>query len=342
MLGRFGPMALAALVLAGCSGGESAPIRATGSSTVYPFTKAVADAFAQGEGRAAPVVQSTGTEGGTKAFCANAGTDSIDILNASRRMTKVEFGRCQANKVGNVIEIPIGLDGVAIAESNQGPKLQLTRKDIYLALAANPRGKPNTAKTWKEVNAALPAIPIQLFGPPASSGTRAAFVDLILQPGCLEAMPDAKALQTGRDPAAFERACRQIRADGAYVTEGEDDKVIVQALERNPNALGLFGYSYVEENRSRLHAVAIDGVTPAGDTIASGKYPGMRSLYLYVKGQNLKAKPQLGEFLNLYATMWSPGGPLAKHGLIALSEKMRGRSKQTIDLAEPLDQSALL
>ncbi|MES2095467.1 MAG: substrate-binding domain-containing protein [Pseudomonadota bacterium] len=341
MLGRWGSLALATLALASCSG-QSAPIRAAGSSTVYPFTKAVAEAFAQAKpGRTAPVIESTGTQPGLMRFCESSGAESFDVADASRRMKRVEFDKCQANGVREIIEIPIGLDGLALAESIDGPKLSLSRKDIYLALAASPSGKPNTAKTWKDVNPALPAIPILVLGPPTTSGTRDAFVELILLPGCLEAVPAAKEMKASGDPAAFSRLCRDIRTDGAYVVEGEDDTVIVKGLARDPKALGLFGYSYLEQNAARLRGVPIDGIAPEYAAISGGKYPGGRTLYLYVKNEHLKQKPELLEFLNLYASMWGPNGPLAKRGLIVMSESARKRSAEAIKDGRPLEAAIL-
>ncbi|MEG3088713.1 substrate-binding domain-containing protein [Sphingomonas sp. PB4P5] len=339
MLGRLGLFLLAPLALASCSS-ESSEIRVTGSSTIFPFSKAVGEAFVQAKsGHKAPVFDTVGTGVGILRFCEK--DRAIDIVDASRRMRRAEFNKCQAAGIRDITEIAIGLDGIALAESNNGPKIALTRKDIYLALAANPLGKPNTAKTWKEVNPALPAIPIQVLGPPATSGTRDVFVELILQPGCLEAMPDAKALQAAGDPAQFEKVCRQIRADGPYVTKGEDDSVIVSGLEQDSNALGVFGYSYLEQNAGRLNGVPIDGVEPEYATIASGKYPGMRTLYLYVKTSRLKGRPAVQAYLDQYAAMWSPGGPLVKRGLIALPDKIRARSLQAIQRAEPIDPATL-
>ena len=342
MFGRLAILACATLALASCDVGSSRQIRATGSSTVFPFTKAVANAYVgAGKDRLEPAIESTGTTAGIRRFCEGAGYDFPDIANASRRMRRTEFDKCQANGVGDLMEIPIGLDGIALVESNAGPKLQLSRKDLYLALAANPMNKPNAAKTWKDVNPKLPAIPILVLGPPPTSGTRDAFVELILEPGCLEAMPAAKDLKAAADPALFDNACRRVRTDGAFAEKGEDDTQIVEALAQNPNAVGVLGYSYLEENKGRLHGVPLDGVVPAYEAIASGKYPGVRTLYLYVKKRHLKAVPGLQDFLNLYTTMWVPGGPLAKHGLIALPQKVRDRSTEAIQLALSLDASAL-
>lgn len=342
MLGRLALIAVSALALSSCDGSATREIRVVGSSTVYPFTTAVAEAFVNARsGRKAPVVESIGSGAGIRRFCEGVGAQFPDIANASRRMTRNEYDRCEADKVGEIIEVVIGLDGVALAESNQGPKLQLSKKDIYLALAANPMGKPNTARTWKDVNPALPAIPILVMGPPSTSGTRDAFVELMLEPGCIEADPQAEKLKAAADPAQFNMTCRRIRDDGPYVDKGENDNLIVQGLAQNPNALGIFGYSYLEENQNRLHGVPIEGVAPTYATIADGHYPGARPLYLYVKKRHLKAVPGLKDFLALYTTMWAPKGPLVKRGLIAAPEQMRERMAERIRLELALDPAEL-
>lgn len=335
MLNRHMMCASVALTLAACSN-QATPIAITGSSTVYPFTKAVADRFVTtAKDTAAPKIEEVGTIAGIKTFCAGAGAP--DVLDASRRINRKEFAICQANHVGDVMEIPIGLDGIALAESDAGPKLQVTDKDLYLALAANPLGKTNTAKLWRDVNPTLPAVPIKVLGPPASSGTRDSFVTLMLEPGCIAAIPDAAAMRSGGDPAKFEAMCRQIRADGPYVAAGEDDTATVKALEKNSGAVGLFGYSYLEQNASRLHGVPLNGVKPDAGTIGSGHYSGARQLFLYVKKAHLERKPAIKDFLNLYAEMWKPGGLLAKAGLIPLSDKAGARSLDTIKNGYPLE-----
>ena len=316
-------------------------IKVVGSSTVYPFTTAVAEAFVNKSTQAkAPVIEQGGTGAGMKLFCGGIGVAHPDIVNASRRMKKSELELCQKNGVTEVIEIQIGNDGIALAESNAGPKLSLTRKDIYLALAANPMGKPNTAKTWKDVNPSLPAIPIKVLGPPSTSGTRDAFAELILEPGCEAAYPEAKALKDS-DKTKFENACLLIRSDAAYVDSGENDNLIVQKLSTDPNALGIFGYSYLEENAQRLHGVPIDGVTPTYETIAGNSYPGARALYIYVKKQHLKAVPGLKEFLTQYSQMWAPDGPLVKRGLIASPQAARDAATKAIEMETPLDPASL-
>lgn len=339
MLKHGAVVAIAAMMLAAC-GEQAAPIEVTGSSTVYPFTRAVAERFAKEHpDEPAPAVKEVGTVSGFSSFCAGPGLP--DMIDASRRMTRKEFDSCAANKTGELMEIPIGLDGIALAESNAGPKLSLTGKDLYLALAANPLGKPNTAKTWRDVNPALPAIPIKVIGPPASSGTRDSFVRLIMAPGCIEAVPEAAALQTGADPAKFDMLCTRLREDGAYVTGGEDDNAVVKTLEGDKNAVALFGYSYLEQNASRLRGVPIDGVVPDTKTIAGGTYKGGRLLYLYVKKGRLQKKPAMQEFLNLYAEMWKPEGPLTKLGLVAMSDSASRKAAATVKDGYPLSGDGL-
>jgi phosphate transport system substrate-binding protein len=343
MRGGMPIIALAALALASCSGGLATreQIKAVGSSTVYPFTKSVAEAFhAKFPDRKAPVIESTGTGAGFKQFCAGIGSAYPDIADASRRMTRNEFATCKMNGAGDLLEIPIGIDGVVLAEANNGPKLRLGVKDIYLALAATPMGRPNTARNWHDVNPALPAIPIQVYGPPSTSGTRDALTTLFLERGCLEAYPAARALKDSGDPG-FEAACHRIRDDGAYVDKGENDNIIVQSLSTNPNAIGIFGYSYLEENADRIHGVPVEGEAPAAATISDGKYPGARLLYIYVKKRHIPAVPGLADFLTLYENMWGPDGALTRHGLIAASERTRRAAAYTIDSQETLSPDKL-
>lgn len=333
------PAALAflALALTACQQQSSRDqIKVVGSSTVYPFTTAVAEQLVNKRPEMkAPVIESTGTGGGINLFCAGVGVQHPDIVNASRRLKKSEYDTCVRNGVTEIMEIQVGNDGVALAESNNGPKLALTRKDIYLALAANPMGKPNAATTWRDVNPALPAIPIKVLGPPSTSGTRDAFVELVLEPGCKAAYPDSKALKES-DQEAYEKACKLIRADQAYIDSGENDNLIVQKLSADPNAFGIFGYSYLEENQDRLHGVPIEGIRPTYETIAGGSYPGARALYIYVKKQHLNAVPGLKEFLNEYRSAWDPDGPLVKRGLIAATGDVRKRSGEIIDRGDVL------
>ncbi len=243
-----------AITLAACGSGQSGSreqVRAVGSSTVYPFAKVVADRFAQSNaGTASPIIESTGTGAGIKLFCAGVGGQFPDIANASRRMKKSEYDDCAKNGVTDVVEIQVGLDGITLGEAKGGLSLPLTQAMVYKAIAANPFGKPNTAKTWKDVDASLPAEPILVYGPPSSSGTRDSLKELILIKGC-ESDPAMKALKDS-DKEQHEKICTEVRGDGLYVDSGENDNLIVQKLESNPKAVGIFGFSYLEENMDKL------------------------------------------------------------------------------------------
>jgi phosphate transport system substrate-binding protein len=342
---------LSLLALAACgqgggggdAGGSTASrdhILATGSSTVYPFTTAVAEQFvAKNPGMRSPTVESTGTGAGMKQFCSGVGARFPDIVDASRRMKKSEYEDCQKNGVKEIVEIQVGIDGIAFAESNNGPKLKLTLEDAYKALAANPYGKPNTAKTWADVNPSLPAVPIQVYGPPSTSGTRDALAELVLAKGC-DANPEMKALKES-DEDKHKDICTKVREDGVYVDAGENDNLIVQKLGANNNAVGIFGYSFLEENAATLHGVPFNGVVPTYDTIADFSYPGARPLYIYVKKQHLNAIPGLKEFVAEYASSWNPGGSLTRRGLIAAPEATRAANAATAQAMTPLDPAAL-
>ncbi len=340
--------AAAALTLAGCgqqsggaAGGTRDQIRAVGSSTVYPFATAIAEMFVQGNpGMKSPIVESTGTGGGMKLFCAGVGAQHPDIEDASRRMKKSEFEDCQKNGVKDIIEIQVGVDGLAFAESKNGPGLKLTPKIVYDALAANPYGKgPNKAQTWKDVDPSLPATPISVFGPPSTSGTRDSLAELILTKGC-ETDPAMKALKD-KDEKEFKATCTRIREDGKYVDSGENDNLIVQKLGANPNALGVFGYSFLEENKDTLKDVTINGVEATYETVSTGTYPGARPLYIYVKKAHMTAIPGLQAYLNTFAANWDPNGALTKRGMVAAPEDVRKASAETVKSLAVLDGSQL-
>jgi phosphate transport system substrate-binding protein len=343
MLRRIVTVATASLALAACGSGRLArdQIKVVGSSTVYPFATLVAENFVNSRPDAkAPVIESVGTGAGMRLFCAGVGPQHPDIATASRRMRRSEYDACRRNGVDAIIEVPIGSDGIALAESNTGPQLRLTRRDVYLALAANPGGRPNAARTWADVNPALPAVPIQVYGPPGTSGTRDAFAELILAPACEAMTPAAHGLKE-RDPDRYADLCTRLRDDGVYVDKGENDNLIVQNLATNPKALGIFGYSYLEENADRLHGTPIEGVAPTYATIASGRYPGARTLYLYVKARHLRAVPGLVDYLADFAAAWAPDGPLVRRGLIAGSPQSRARAARLVASATPLDPAEL-
>lgn len=338
-------VAMSMLALAAChdqAGGGGAgsrdQIKAVGSSTVYPFTTIVAEQYlSNNPGAKPPVIESTGTGGGMKLFCAGVGANHPDIANASRRMKKGEFETCAKNDVGAVLEIQVGIDGLAFVEAKNGPKMRLTTTDIYRALAAAPNGKPNTARTWRDVNPSLPATPIQVYGPPSTSGTRDALAELILTKGCEANDPAVKSL----DADAKEARCIRVREDGPYVDAGENDNLIVQKLQSNPNAIGIFGYSYLEENANAVNGVAVNGVVPTYEAIADGSYPGARPLYIYVKKAHLNAIPGLKRFLIQYARLWGRDGPLVRRGLIAAPADVQAKSVATIRDEIPLDGAVL-
>jgi len=336
------------MLLAGCQdeanfagAGSRDQIKIVGSSTVYPFTTLVAEQFVdKTPGAKPPVVESTGTGAGFKLFCAGVGAQFPDIEDASRRMTAAEMRRCRDNGVTAVIEAQIGIDGIAFAEQKNGPKLQLTPVDLYLALAANPRGQKNTAKLWKDVNPALPAIPIQVYGPPSTSGTRDALAELILARGCAAVYPDSAKIKE-KSPDDYAAVCTRIRDDGPYIDAGENDNLIVQKLQSNPNAIGIFGYGYLEENSASLTGVPLNGIEPTYETISSGSYPGARPLFIYVKKAHLRAIPGIRDFLSVYISGWDPDGPLVKRGLIAAPKDVRDRSADILKNERPLDPNSL-
>ena len=321
--------------------GARAQITAVGSSTVYPFTTIAAEQFlANNPGARPPVIESTGTGAGMRLFCGGIGAAHPDIENASRRMKRSEFAACVRNGAGALLEIQIGIDGVAFAEALAGPKMKLTPANLYRAIAAAPLGRPNTARTWRDVDPSLPATPIQVYGPPATSGTRDALAELIMARGCEEIDPAARALKD-RDEDGFKARCQRVREDGAYVDAGENDNLIVQKLTANPNAIGVFGYSYLEENAGVVNAVPIAGVAPSAATIADGSYPGARPLYIYVKKAHLDAVPGLRLFIRHYARLWGKDGPLARRGLIAAPAAVQARSAAIVQTETPLDGDEL-
>ena len=336
--------ALVALSACDSSGGGSAgmrdQIRAVGSSTVYPFATAVAEQFVnKTPGTKSPIIESTGTGAGIKLFCSGVGGDTPDIANASRQMKKSEYEDCAKNKVDKIIEVQVGLDGIAFAEAKSGLKLPLTTRDIYAALAANPFGKPQTAKTWKDVNPALPAVAIKVYGPPSTSGTRDALAELIMTKGC-DSDPAMKALK-GSDADAHKKTCTTVREDGVFVDAGENDNLIVQKVIADPKAVGIFGYSFLEENGDTLIGNSVNGITPTYDVIADFSYPGARPLYIYVKAAHLTVIKGLKDYVAEFASAWGPDGYLKKRGMVVAPAAIREANALTVKDMKPLDPAAL-
>jgi phosphate transport system substrate-binding protein len=335
----------AALALSACGGGASGgdsrdQIRAVGSSTLYPFAKAVAEGLTKtNPSFKSPIIESTGTGAGVKLFCAGVGVAHPDIVNASRRLKASEYEECAKNNVKDVVEIQVGLDGIAFAEAKGGPDLKLTPVDVYKALAANPFGKPNAAKNWSDVNPALPNIPILVYGPPSTSGTRDALSELIMTKGC-DTDPAMKALKE-KDKDEHKKVCTNVRADGVYVDSGENDNLIVQKIVANPKAVGVFGFSFLEENADKLKGNPMSGIVPTYATISDFSYPGARPLYIYVKAAHLNSIKGIREFSAEFANAWGPDGYLKKQGMVVAPDAVRAANAEIVKSMKPLDPSTL-
>ena len=337
-------VAASALALSACGGsggsggGSRDYIRAVGSSTVYPFATAVAEEYARSGGKS-PVIESTGTGAGMKLFCAGVGAAHPDIENASRRIKKSEYELCVKNGVKDIVEIQIGIDGIAFAEGKNGPGMKLTPVDVYKAIAANPFGKPNTAKSWKDVNPALPDMPIMVYGPPSTSGTRDALAELILEAGCKT--DKAMAALKESDEAKYKAVCTQVREDGAYVDSGENDNLIVQKISQNPRAIGVFGYSFLEENPDSLKGIPMSGVVPTYQTISDYSYPGARPLYIYVKKAHVGPIKGLAEYVATWPKTWGADGLLQKKGMVIAPQDVQAKSADIVAKMTTLDPSGL-
>lgn len=339
-------VSILSIALAGCggqSGGSSSgvrkEIRAVGSSTVYPFATAIAETLVKGGAFTSPVIESTGTGGGIKLFCEGVGAAFPDVANASRRLKKSEYDDCAKKGVKDIIEIQIGLDGIAFAEANGGLNMKLTPVDVYKALAANPFGKPNTAKTWADVNPSLPAAPILVYGPPSTSGTRDALAELILTKGC-DSDPAMKALKDS-DKDKHKDICTKVRDDGAYVDAGENDNLIVSKVSENPKAVGVFGFSFLEANTDKINGIPMGGVAPTYATISDFSYPGARPLYIYVKSAHLASIKGLKEFTAAFAANWGPDGILQQRGMVIAPEAVRAANAKIVETMAALDPSTL-
>ncbi len=329
--------ALAATLSAPAAVAQSARdyISIVGSSTVFPFTSTVAEQFGRASKFKTPKVESTGTGGGMKLFCAGVGVQHPDLTNASRRIKASELADCKKNGVNDVVEIKIGFDGIVLANAKASPLYRLTRKDIYLALArqipdpATPTQLiANPYQTWKEINKALPAVRIEVLGPPPTSGTRDSFLEQVMEPGC-QTYPWLKSLKDV-DEKRYKRVCTTIREDGAFIEAGENDNLIVQKLGANPNSIGIFGYSFLEENLNSLHGSTIEGIAPEFETISSGKYPIARALYIYAKKAHVGVIPGMKEFLAEYTSEKAFGdeGYLADKGLVPAPKPDRDKVRK--------------
>ena len=309
-------------------------IRIVGSSTVYPFTTAVAEAFGK-TGSKTPVVESTGTGGGFKLFCAGIGEEHPDFTNASRAIKKSEFEDCQKNGVTEIVEIKVGFDGLAFAHSSAAPELKLTKQQLFMALAKEVPGADgklvaNPYTMWNEIDPSLPAQKIEVLGPPPTSGTRDSFHELVMEKGA-EGFDSLKQLKKD-DAKAFEKVWKSMREDGLFIEAGENDNLIVQKLDSNPNAYGIFGFANVAENAAKIKPVAVNDVLPTFETIASGEYSVARPLFIYAKRQHVGVIPGMAEFVAEYTSEKAVGedGYLSDKGLIPLpgaeGEKVRAEA----------------
>jgi len=300
-----------------------------GSSTVFPYTQAVAEEFANKTGNPAPVVESTGSGGGMKIFCQGIGVDHPDITGASRAIKSSEKELCAENGVDNITEVQIGSDGLSIAVSREGQAFDATKTEIYQALAAqvpvDGELVDNPYTRWNEINPDLPDAEITVYGPPPTSGTRDAFVELAMVKGCME-MPYWA--EQGEDAA--EESCGAMRTDGPFIEAGENDNLIVQRLEADPNAYGIFGYSFLFENQDKLKAVSVGGVEPTAETIETGDYGISRPLFFYIKNAHRDVIPGMQDFIEEYVSeaSFGPGGYLAERGLVPLGDARREQVRE--------------
>ncbi|WP_370691182.1 substrate-binding domain-containing protein [Kordiimonas sp. SCSIO 12610] len=303
---------------------ENEQVRIVGSSTVYPFSTVVAERFGRLTQYKTPIIESTGTGGGFKLFCAGTGGDTIDITNASRAITASERADCARNNVNNIIEVKVGYDGIVLANALGSLDFSITTRDIFLALAdtipgSNGRFEKNTALRWSDVNPELPDLQIEVLGPPPTSGTRDAFIDLAMEQGCKK-LPEIAVLEYTQ-PTLFDTICHTIRDDGAYIEAGENDNLIIQKLGSNDHALGIVGFSFLDRNHDRVKAASINGVKPSFSAIADGSYVISRPLFFYVKGEKVSKVPSLKPFVDSFLANSATGedGYLAYRGLIPMS-----------------------
>ncbi len=338
-----GLVSLAAAAL-GVAGAQAQAVRdyvnIVGSSTVYPFATVVAEQFGRRNSSfKTPKVESTGSGGGIKLFCAGVGVQHPDIANSSRRILATEVADCAKNGVTTIVEVKIGYDGIVFANSKISPLYSVTLRDVYLALAKDvpdPAGGerlvPNRYRQWSEINSALPAVDIEVLGPPPTSGTRDSFNELMMEGGC-KTFPWIAALPR----PAYLAACHTLRAAPAFTEMGENDNLIVQKLEKTPQALGVFGYSFLEQNGDKVQGATIDGVAPDFDTIAGGQYSVSRPLYFYVKKAHVGVIPGIAEYLKEFTSdsAWGEFGYLSDKGLVPLPEQERdAMAKQAASLTE--------
>jgi len=313
-----------------------------GSSTVYPFATVVAERFGRGSEFKTPKIESTGSGGGLKLFCDGVGVDHPDVTNSSRAIKQSEVDTCAKNGVTKIVEVKIGYDGIVIANALESTQMALSRRDIFMALAKEVPGDSegeliaNPHVTWADVNSALPAVKIEVLGPPPTSGTRDAFVELAMEGGC-KTVPWIKALKSS-DKHQYKAICHTIREDGAFVEAGENDNLIVQKLQANPNAFGIFGFSFLDQNKEKVKGATVDSIAPTFDAIADGDYPVSRPLYFYVKKAHVDVIPGLRGYLREFTSerAWGEEGYLSDRGLIPMPDEERNAIATNVRELTPL------
>lgn len=328
----------ASLISAGTAMAARDYISIVGSSTVYPFATVVAEQFGKTSGFKTPKIESTGSGGGFKLFCGGVGVNFPDITNASRAIKSSEIEKCAANGVTEIVEVKIGYDGIVLANAKQGTPMEVSRQDLFLALAKDvpdPKNPgqliANPYKTWKEVNPALPNTKIEVLGPPPTSGTRDAFVELVMVTGA-ESFDFIKAMaKTDKD--AFKAVSETVREDGAFIEAGENDNLIVQKLQANPAAFGIFGFSFLDQNADVIQGSLVEGKTPTFEAIADGSYPVSRPLFFYVKKAHVDVIPGMTGYLAEFSSekAWGNEGYLAEKGMIPMPKEER--EKYAADVA---------
>lgn len=325
------------MIIAGSAAEARDQIRIVGSSTVYPFSTVVAEQFGKTTKFKTPVIESTGSGGGFKLFCSGVGIEHPDITNSSRRVKKSEIESCAKNGVNDITEIKIGYDGIVMANAKTAPQMKISKEQMFLAIAKTiPDGKggfkDNDNMKWSDVDKSLPAVKIEVLGPPPTSGTRDAFAELALEGGCKTFKEIADLKKT--DKKKYKAICHGVREDGGYVEAGENDVLIVRKLEANPNAFGVFGFSFLDQNADKVQGSVIGDVAPTFETIADGSYPVSRPLFFYVKGAHVGKVPGIKEYVAAFTAekTFGPDGILSSKGLIPMPDAERKKFQKDAEM----------
>ena len=300
-----------------------------GSSTVLPFARIIAEQLGKNPNFKTPVVESGGSSVGKKGVCDGVGTKFIDIGNASSRMKTKELAYCEKNGV-KLTEIKVGYDGIVVANSKKGIPLNISKADLGKALTAeipvNGKWVKNPYKKWSDINPALPDIAIRVYGPPTTSGTRASYAEMVNQKGYCAKDKEAKAASVARGDKKGKK-CRAMRTDGVFIEAGEQDNLIVQKLNEDTSAYGIFGFSYLDQNSDTLQGAVISKTAPTFENIAGNNYSVSRALYYYVKHQHIGVVPGMKEYMAEWTKHWGDEGALSDAGMIPMPKSERAKYK---------------